>query len=568
MATEKELSTALVQQDTIFAPNDLEKQQPLEGVIEKDSSTLESKDEGSAQDTTLPRDATEEEIASLPHVTDKIPFAAWAVIIAGAGERFTYFGLITPWQNYMQYPQGKSPVPGALGLGQATAVNIYNAFFLFSFITPMLFGLISDIWLGRYKTLMLGLSLYLAGCVVLVGTSTPTALDNGAGVGGLAAALILTGLGAASIKATFVPFLGDQYLQAKPRLVRQAKGDLVIVDGPRTLQFMYNAYYWFTNIASMSSIPVTFLEWHHEFWSAYLLAASALVISMVLFVLWSPKLVKVTPQGNVLPKAVRTLMCAAKSGFKLDHAKQSYQRTHYNREVTWSDTFVEEMKKGLVACRVIFFLVIFYLCIAQMYNNLVSQAGHMKLGGVPNDMIQAFSGVACVIFGPIIQGFYELLARRKIPFGPIARITASFIFCGAAMAYAAGVQQLIYSSGPCYKYPFACPESGGTEPNDVSVWVQLPVYILLAIGEILGFVTAFEYAYSKSPKEMKTVVQALTQLTAGVASLLGMAISPASKDPNMVILYASLAGGMGLSAVVFFWRFRRYDKIDRQLNQF
>ena len=203
-----------------------------------------------------------------------------------------------------------------------------------------------------------------------------------------------------------------------------------------------------------------------------------------------------------------------------------------------------------------------------MYNNLVAQAGHMQLGGVPNDMIQAFSGVACVIFGPIIQGFYEFLARRKIPFGPIARITTSFIFCGAAMAYAAGVQQLIYSSGPCYKHPFACPESQGTEPNDVSVWVQLPVYILLAIGEILGFVTAFEYAYSKAPKEMKTVVQALTQLTAGVASLLGMAISPTSKDPNMVIIYASLAGGMGASAVVFLWRFRRYDKIDRHLNQF
>jgi len=128
--------------------------------------------------------------------------------------------------------------------------------------------------------------------VILIATSTPTSLDNGAGVGGLAAALILTGLGAASVKATFVPFLGDQYLQTKPRLVRQAKGDLVIVDGPRTLQFMYNAYYWFTNVASMSSIPVTFLEWHHEFWSAYLLAASALAISIVLFVIWAPKLGK------------------------------------------------------------------------------------------------------------------------------------------------------------------------------------------------------------------------------------------------------------------------------------
>lgn len=204
-----------------------------------------------------------------------------------------------------------------------------------------------------------------------------------------------------------------------------------------------------------------------------------------------------------------------------------------------------------------------------MYNNLVSQAGQMLLSGVPNDMIQAFSGVACIIFGPIMQGLYEFLARRQIPFGPIARITTSFIFCGASMAYAAGVQKLIYSTGPCYDHPYNCPESeGGRQPNNVSVWVQLPVYILLAIAEILGFVTAFEYAYSKAPREMKTVVQALTQLTAGVASLLGMAISPASKDPNMVIVYSCLAGAMGVSAVAFLWRLRRYDKIDASLNQF
>ena len=192
----------------------------------------------------------------------------------------------------------------------------------------------------------------------------------------------------------------------------------------------------------------------------------------------------------------------------------------------------------------------------------------MDLHGVPNDMIQAFSGVACIIFGPIIQGLYEILAKRKIEFGPIARMTAAFIFCGAGMGYAAGLQRLIYSSGPCYDRPFSCPESeGGKIPNSVNVWAQMPVYIFLAIGEIFGFVTAFEYAYGKAPKDMKTVVQALTQLTACFASVLGMAISPAAKDPNMVIFYACLAGAMGLTAVLFWLRFRKYDEIDAELNQ-
>ncbi|KAF2185753.1 hypothetical protein K469DRAFT_738776 [Zopfia rhizophila CBS 207.26] len=522
-----------------------------------------------AIEPSFPRPATEEEIATLPHVIDCIPFAAWAAIFAGAFERFTYFGLIAPWQNYMQNPRGDHALPGALGLGQATATNTSNAFFLFSFLTPMGFALVSDIWLGRYKTLMIGLGMYLCGCVVLVTTGIPVALDNGAGVGGLVVAMIFVGLGVGSVKAIYFTFLGDQYVQGKSQLSRKKNGELVVVDGPRTLQFVYNAYYWFTNVASLSSIPVTYLEREYDFWQAYLLTTVALFVGILLFLLWSTKFVKIAPQGNVLPKAVRSMTYAAKSGWKLDHAKPEYQQEKYGKRVTWSDSFVDEIKKGLVACRVIFSLLLFYLCISQMYNNLVSQAGSMRLTGIPNDLPQAFSGVACIIFGPIIQALYEFLAKRKIGFGPIARITAAFIFCGLSMAYAAGVQKLIYSSGPCYDNPFQCPESkDGKEPNNVSIWIQLPVYFLLAIGEIFGFVTAFEYAYSKAPPAMKGVVMAFTQLTAGLASVLGMAISPAAKDPNMVIMYACLAGAIGLMAGLFWWKFEKYDRVDVELNQF
>ena len=37
---------------------------------------------------------------------------------------------------------------------------------------------------------------------------------------------------------------GDQYVQKKPQLVLQKNGELAIVDGPLTLQYMYNVYYW------------------------------------------------------------------------------------------------------------------------------------------------------------------------------------------------------------------------------------------------------------------------------------------------------------------------------------
>jgi len=110
----------------------------------------------------------------------------------------------------------------------------------------------------------------------------------------------------------------------------------------------------FTNIASLSSIPVTYLEREFGFWQAYLLAAVALAVGIVLFLLWGSKFVKIKPQGNVLPKAAKALRCAAKNGFKLERAKASFQEAHFGRTVPWSDEFIQEIQKGLVACRVMY----------------------------------------------------------------------------------------------------------------------------------------------------------------------------------------------------------------------
>lgn len=61
----------------------------------------------------------------------------------------------------MQNPPGL-PVPGELGLGQAISSNIYNAYYLFYFVTPLPFALVSDAWLGRHKTL--GISFLYVNC--------------------------------------------------------------------------------------------------------------------------------------------------------------------------------------------------------------------------------------------------------------------------------------------------------------------------------------------------------------------------------------------------------------------
>jgi POT family proton-dependent oligopeptide transporter len=198
-----------------------------------------------------------------------------------------------------------------------------------------------------------------------------------------------------------------------------------------------------------------------------------------------------------------------------------------------------------------------------MHNNLISQAGQMNLAGVPNDMIQAMSGVACVVFGPIIQALYNLLAKHRIAFSPMKRIAVAYLICSGSMAYASGLQKWIYSTGPCYDMPLSCPASeNGRIPNDINVWTQLPVYVGLAVAEIFGLVTASQYSYSHAPKDMRSVVQAMVQFSACLGSVMGIAISPAARDPWLVIVYAFIAGALATCAGLFWWIFCKDDAED------
>jgi len=57
------------------------------------------------------------------------------------------------------------------------------------------------------------------------------------------------------------------------------------------------------------------------------------------------------------------------------------------------------------------------------------------------------------------------------------------------------------------------------------------------------------------------VVQAIQELAAAFGAIIGIALGPVSKNPWLIILFASLAGTMTVS-VVFFWvMFRGHDAV-------
>jgi POT family proton-dependent oligopeptide transporter len=56
---------------------------------------------------------------------------------------------------------------------------------------------------------------------------------------------------------------------------------------------------------------------------------------------------------------------------------------------------------------------------------------------------------------------------------------------------------------------------------------------------------------------MKSMVQAVLSLASAAAAIPGLALSPTYKDPDLLIMYACLAGAMfatSVAFVVYFWR--------------
>ncbi|KZL72602.1 oligopeptide transporter [Colletotrichum tofieldiae] len=215
---------------------------------------------------------------------DKLPMPVWIVAIAGAAERFAYYSLSAPLQNYIQNERGGSAAPGALGLGQQTATNLSNMFLLLQFVAPIPFAIVSDMVYGRQKTLMFSLGL------ILLVTSLPVALDRGAGLPGLITAMVLIAVGVAGVKATLPPFLVDQYNRSEEIIFKVKGSKALVANRALTIQFITNMFFWLTNLAALSSLASTWIEKEVDFWASYLMGFTSLFVTVVLIYFWKSKL--------------------------------------------------------------------------------------------------------------------------------------------------------------------------------------------------------------------------------------------------------------------------------------
>ncbi|OKL61511.1 hypothetical protein UA08_03100 [Talaromyces atroroseus] len=513
------------------------------------SPLLSARSNGAADDEGSPQPD-----GGLRRIADSLPPSVWLIATIEMCERFAYFGILGPMQNYIQNPRNDPLRPGGIGLGQASATMINQGFVLWCYITPIVGAVVAEQYVGRLKTIIYSSSVYLCGLVTLFLSSLSAAQNVGMSFAGLLASLFLIGIGTGGIKTNVNSLIAEQYTGPKEFKRSLKSGEEVIVDRDLTIQSIFTTFFIFINVGSFSPLIISVIEKVYGFSAAFSLPAIVFLVGFVIMLSSKDNYITREPDSSIVFNACKALWIGIRHKGNLDYARPSYRTEESaTRRLPWDDSFVDDLRGAIASCKIFILYPIYWAAYLQFLTNFISQAATMETHGIPNDIMPNIDTMTVLIILPILDRVvFPFLRRLGIPVRHVDRITMGFLVCGASMLYAAFVQRAIYAAPPCYDHPRAPECLGGNVPNQVSIFLQSPAYVLIAVSEILASVSGIEYAYAQAPASMKSIIMAVYLSAGSAGALIAMTVSPLTVDPKLPWLYFTL-GLENFLAGAFLW---------------
>lgn len=149
-----------------------------------------------------------------PIPTTKMPVGIPYILSNETGERFSFYGmrciLVIFMTKYLMGPSGVLDVMNA-----EESKTCFHLFVSAVYFTPLFGALLSDIWLGKYRTILLFSVVYCIGLFVLALNNTRM---------GLGAGLILIAIGSGVIKPCVSANVGDQFGKSNQHLMAKVYG--------------------------------------------------------------------------------------------------------------------------------------------------------------------------------------------------------------------------------------------------------------------------------------------------------------------------------------------------------
>jgi POT family proton-dependent oligopeptide transporter len=290
------------------------------------------------------------------------------------------------------------------------------------------------------------------------------------------------------------------------------------------------------------------------FSAAFALPTVVFFIGFVTILAGRNQYVSREPDSCIILNACQALWIAMKHKGNLDWARPIYHVEGGSvRRIPWDDSFIVDLKSALSACKIFLLYPFYWAAYSQFLTNFVSQAATMETYGIPNDIMTNINPITTIVLLPILdRAVFPYLRKLGMPVRHVDRITVGFLLSSLSMLYAAIIQRTIYTAPPCYDHPRSPDCMDGEVPNEVSVFLQVPAYVLLAISEILASIAGIEYAYAKAPKSMKSIVMAAYLSTVSVGVLIAAGVSPLTTDPKLTWMYSVIGIETFVVAAILF----------------
>lgn len=331
-----------------------------------------------------------------PLETDKMPPGIPFIIGNEAAERFSFYGmrtiLVVFMAQYLHFMDGT----GGRALTGNQAVEYFHQFASWVYFTPLLGALLADIFLGKYRTILVLSLVYCLGhaalaCMGSYGNS-PWWLFSG---------LFLICLGSGGIKPCVSAHVGDQFGSKNHYLLTR----------------VYNWFYFSINFGSFFSTLLTpwMLKWHGPHW-AFGVPGVLMAIATFMFWLGRNRFVHIPPTG-------------------LGFFKEAFSR------------------EGLIAFGKLIplfaFIAVFWSLYDQTGSSWVLQAEQMNLKflGVTwlESQIQAVNPILILIYIPLFTFVIYPWLNRVFRLTPLRKIGLGLILMAAAFGLTTQIQTWIDS---------------------------------------------------------------------------------------------------------------------------
>ncbi len=323
-----------------------------------------------------------------PEIEGLPPGIPW-IVGNEAAERFSFYGmrsiLVVFMTTHLMDAAGR-PAP----MDEAEARGWYHLFVSAVYLTPLLGALVSDLWLGKYRTILLLSLVYCAGHLALALDDTRL---------GLALGLGLIALGAGGIKPCVSAHVGDQFGWRNRRLIPRA----------------FAGFYAAINLGAFVSTLLTpwLLEHLGPRWA---FGVPGLFMALATFLFWQGRhrFVHVPPAGRAV---LRELLAP------------------------------ETLRTFGRLAGVFLFVAVFWALFDQTGSAWVLQAQQMdrRLLGVEilPSQVQAANPLLILLLIPLFtHGIYPAL-ERVVRLTPMRKVALGFFVAAAAFAVASLAQERI-----------------------------------------------------------------------------------------------------------------------------